>query len=490
MTETPDWLAHRAASTPRRWALRDGERRWTFAELDARASALAVWLRDRGVVPGDTVAILGANSLVYAVAVHAVARLEATLVPLNARLTGDELAWLLSDAAARLLLHDEAFEPLARAAASAAGAVAIPLPDPDSLPSGEPVRGRFRLEAPHTIVYTSGTTGRPKGAVLTFGNHLWSAMGSALNLGLRSDDVWLACLPFFHVGGLSILLRGVLYGIEVSVHRGFDAAAVNEDIDRRGVTIVSVVATMLRRMLDDRRDTPFPASLRCLLTGGGPVPRALLERCARIGAPVVQTYGLTEAASQVCTLAPDDALRKLGSAGKPIFPTEVRVVDETGSPVEPEKEGEILVRGPTVMARYHRRPEETARTLRDGWLHTGDFGYLDGEGYLYVVDRRSDLIVTGGENVAPTEVEEVLRAHPAVADAAVVGISDPEWGQRVVAAVELRPGSAVSEAELRGWCRERLAGFKVPREVRFVGELPKTASGKVLRRLVRERWAE
>ena len=486
--ETPDWLAHRAASTPRRWALREGDRRWSFAELDERVSSLGSWLRDHGVEPGSRVAVAAANSLAYAAAIHALARLGATFVPLNVRLKAEELAWQLRDAEVRLVLFDETHEALASSAAESAAVPAVPLPDLESLPSAPAIRRRFRLEAPHSLIYTSGTTGRPKGVLLTFGNHLWSATGSALNLGLRADDVWLACLPFFHVGGLSILLRSVLYGIEVSIHRGFDAAAVNEDIDERGVTIVSVVATMLRRMLDARRDAPYPPSLRCLLTGGGPVPRELLERCARIGAPVVQTYGLTEAASQVCTLSPEDALRKLGSAGKPIFPTEVRVVDETDAPVRAGEVGEIVVRGPTVMAGYHRRPAETARALRDGWLHTGDLGYLDADGYLYVVDRRSDLIVTGGENVAPIEVEEVLRRHPAVADAAVVGLPDVEWGQRVVAAVELRPGAAVAETELQAWCRERLAGYKVPREIRVVAELPKTASGKVLRRLVREGW--
>jgi O-succinylbenzoic acid--CoA ligase len=449
---------------------------------------VAAWLQDADAGDGKPVALLAWNSLRAAAAIHAVPRAGSVLVPLNARLTADELAWQLRDSQSALLLYDEANADLARAAARAAAVPAFPLPDPASLPQRPLEPADLRLDAPHSIIYTSGTTGRPKGVVLTFGNHLWSAVGSALNLGLRADDAWLACLPFFHVGGLSILLRGVLYGIEVSVHERFDAQRVNEEIDRGGITLISVVATMLRRMLDVRGDAPFPASLRCILTGGGPVPRDLLERCARIGAPVVQTYGLTEAASQVCTLAPEDALRKLGAAGKPIFPTQVRITEDSGAPCPPGVPGEILVRGPTVMAGYHRNPEATAQKVRGGWLATGDIGYLDEEGYLYVLDRREDLIVTGGENVAPAEIEGVLREHPAVADAAAVGIPDPEWGQAVVAAVELRPGAHLTPAELLAFARARLAAFKCPREIRIVTELPKTASGKVVRRLLREQW--
>lgn len=484
----PDWLAHRARSTPGRFALRAGARRWTFAELDARVSAMAAWLQDCRLEDGARVAVLGRNSLAYAAVVHAVPRAGCVLVPLNARLTPEELAWQLTDVSPAVLLYDPDHAPVAERAARAAGVPAALLPDPDALPPRVEAPRLFSLEAPHTVLYTSGTTGHPKGVVLTFGNHLWSALGSALNLGLTGDDVWLACLPFFHVGGLSILLRGVLYGIEVSVHASFDPLAVNADIDTGGVTIVSVVATMLRRMLDARGDAPFPPSLRCLLTGGGPVPLDLLERCARVGAPVVQTYGLTEAASQVCTLAPEDALRRLGSAGKPLFPTEVRVVGEDGRQLPPGVTGEIEIRGPTVMQGYLGRAEETARVLEGGWLRTGDLGYLDEEGYLYVVDRRSDLVVTGGENVAPAEVEGVLREHPSVAEAAVVGLPDPEWGERVAAAVELRPGMWTTPDALVAFCRARLAGFKVPREVRIVAELPRNAAGKVVRRLVREAW--
>jgi O-succinylbenzoic acid--CoA ligase len=233
---------------------------------------------------------------------------------------------------------------------------------------------------------------------------------------------------------------------------------------------------MLQRMLDERGQRPYPATLRCVLLGGGPAPQPLLEACAARGVPVVQTYGLTESASQVATLAPADALRKLGSAGQPLLPTELRIAS-----ANPGDVGEIVVRGPTVMRGYFNQPEQTAQALRDGWLHTGDLGYLDGEGYLYVVSRRQDLIISGGENVYPAEVESVLLAHPAVEEAAVVGLADARWGQVPAAAVKLRAGMAASEAELIDFSRARLAGYKIPQQVRFVAALPRNAAGKLLR---------
>jgi O-succinylbenzoic acid--CoA ligase len=322
--------------------------------------------------------------------------------------------------------------------------------------------------------------------MLTYGNHLWSAIGSALNLGLREDDRWLACLPLFHVGGLAILLRGAIYGTGAIVHDGFDPARINASIDRDGVTIISVVANMLQRMLDERGDRPYPPALRCVLLGGGPAPEPLLRRCAHLGVPVVQTYGLTEAASQIATLAPEDALRKLGSAGKPLFGTELRIEGPGGVTLASGGDGEIVVRGPTVTPGYFNRPEATAQAIRDGWLHTGDIGYLDAEGYLYVLDRRDDLIVSGGENVYPAEIEAVLQSHPDVLEAGVWGAPDERWGQVPVAAAVLHPGAVVTPESLLAHCRERLAAYKTPARIELRDELPRNAAGKLLRNRLRE----
>jgi len=483
--EMPDWLAARATLTPDRLALIVGGQRVTFGELDRRATSAARRLAGLGVREGDRVAVFFRGALPMAELVHVVARIGATLVPLNVRLAPAELTWQIQDIRARLLLFDS---PFSRARERGAGGVrAVHIDDfYQQCESDFAPRRRIDLAAMHTIIYTSGTTGRPKGAMLTYGNHWWSAMGSVLNLGLREDDRWLAPLPLFHVGGLSILMRSVIYGIPAIVHERFDPAAVNRALDEDGATIISVVAVQLRRMLDARGDRPYPSTLRHVLLGGGPAPLPLLEECTRRGVPVVQTYGLTETASQAVTLAPSDALRKVGSAGKPLLPMEIRV-EQDGRAMPPSEPGEIVVRGPTVTPGYADRPEETARAIRDGWLHTGDLGLLDAEGYLYVLDRRNDLIVSGGENVYPAEVEAALLAHPAVAEAGVVGMDDPAWGQVPVAYVVPRPGLPVTPDALITFCHERLAHYKVPARVTLVDALPRNASGKLLRRELRER---
>jgi O-succinylbenzoic acid--CoA ligase len=490
----PDWLAHRAATNPARAALVADGRSWTFAELDAAATRTARWLASRGVRAGDRVASLLPNGQRPALLVHATLRLGATLVPLNIRLSAAELAWQLADAAPRLLVADERTRALADQARREQPALEVAslehAPEIATATDDQDIALRFVHDenAVLAIIYTSGTTGRPKGAMLTVGNFWWSAVGSALNLGTLADDRWLACLPLFHVGGLSILLRAAIYGITAVVHDGFDAEAVNAAIDDERVTLVSVVAVTLQRMLDARDGRPYPSWLRCVLLGGGPAPRPLLERCAALGVPVVQTYGLTETTSQIATLSPEDALPKLGAAGRPLYPNEIRISTSRGD-AAPGEEGEILVRGPVVMAGYAGRPDHTARAVVDGWLHTGDIGTLDAEGYLYVLDRRDDLIVTGGENVYPAEVEAALLACPGVTEAGVIGVADASWGQRVVAIVRLATsaGSGTAEA-LRAHCRGRLAGYKVPSEIRVVDEpLPRTASGKLQRRLLSAR---
>ncbi|HZS86409.1 MAG TPA: o-succinylbenzoate--CoA ligase [Chloroflexota bacterium] len=483
--QVPDWLAARAALAPHHPALVCGGERITFAELDRRANAVARRLAGRGIAPGGRVAVLLRNGTAMAELVHGAGRAGAVLVPLNTRLAPSEIAWQVADSRARLLIHDGATRGLVASMPAPVNAEVVDITIFNEGPEASAsLREHIDLAAVHTIVYTSGTTGRPKGALLTYGNHWWSAVGSALNLGLHADDSWLAVLPLFHVGGLSILMRGAIYGMAVHIHEAFDPAAVNSAIDE-GVTIVSAVATMLRRMLDQREGRPYPRTLRHVLLGGGPAPLPLLEECARLAVPVVQTYGLTETASQAATLAPADALRKLGSAGRPLLPTELRI-ERDGMPVRAGEPGEIVVRGPTVTPGYADRPEETAAALRDGWLHTGDLGYLDDEGYLYVLDRRGDLIISGGENVYPAEVEAVLLSHPAVADAGVAAQADERWGQVPVAYVVLSPGTPCTVEELLAYCRARLAGYKVPARCIVVPALPRNAAGKLMRQRLSE----
>jgi O-succinylbenzoic acid--CoA ligase len=498
----PDWLGAQARALPRRQALVAPDGAWTFGELDRAAARTARQLASLGVREGARVALLLRNRAPYVLCAHALARLGAVMVPLNARLAPAELAWQLADADPAVLLSDGGDGDLvARAIEASRGrpglvhavtgrgaprGVGPPALD-DAPEAAISLRTDIDLSAVQGIVYTSATSGRPKGVLLTFGNHWWSAVGSALRLGLRDDDRWLAPLALWHVGGLAIVWRSAIYGITMVLHDAFDPAAVNREIDAGGATMVSMVAAMLDRVLAHRGGRPFPPSLRCVLLGGGPASPVLLETCRTLGVPVAGTYGLTETASQAATLGPEESAHTPGSAGYPLLPTQI-LIDAAGRPAAPNEIGEILVAGPTVMRGYFNRPEATAEALRGGWLHTGDVGYLDEQGRLYVVDRRDDLIVSGGENIYPAEVESVLRQHPAVADAAVVAVPDPAWGQTAVAAVVLRAGASAGDAELRAFCEEGLARYKVPRHVWFVSELPRSPGGKVLRRRVRE-WA-
>jgi O-succinylbenzoic acid--CoA ligase len=493
MDTGPNWLMRRAERTPNRLALVADGRRWTFAELLAESAGVASGLRAAGVGPGERVAIWAVNGSDFVVALGAVTLLGATAVPLNTRLTPAEATWQLADARPRLVVHDAA---LADRAVASAAAVGVPTRAARALRAaaagvrrvggadGDPPN--LDAAAVHSVVYTSGTSGRPKGALVTYGNLWHGAVAHAMTLGSASDDRWLSCLPLFHVSGLAMLTRSWLYGLPVVVHDRFDAARVNRAIDEEGVTALSVVATALARMLDERGGRPYPPSLRLVLVGGGPTPPALVERALAQGVPIATTYGLTETAAQAATLPPWEAADHVGSAGRPLLPLELRVVDvEDGA--RTLAPGEV-VRGPTVTPGYLGQPEATRRALRDGWLYTGDLGWLDADGYLFVADRREDLIVTGGENVYPAEVEAVLASHPDVEEAAVVGLPDPLWGRVVAAAVVARPGREPNPADLERHCAERLAGYKVPRRLRVVAELPHTASGKLRRVAVREGW--
>jgi o-succinylbenzoate---CoA ligase len=498
-TLLPNWLVRCSENFPQHLAVRYKDVRWTFATLERQVTRLAHQLAMFGVRPGSRVALLATNGLPYITCVHALTRLGAILVPLNTRLTLDELCWQLQDVSATLLVSDES-----HAATSLEILQVLPhlahttlltssdntdvfLHDIDEI--AVPLQPLIDLNATQAIMYTSGTTGYPKGVLITYGMQWWNAIGSALNLGHQPDDCWLACMPLFHIGGLSILMRSVIYGISVIVQEKFDPSAVNRAIREDRVTIISVVATMLQRMLvnldQEQKDARYPATLRCVLLGGGPAPRPLLEDCARRAIPVAQSYGLTEACSQAVTLAPADSLRKLGSAGRPLLPVQLRIMNEN-RPAQPEEPGTIYLKGPTITSGYADRPEATRLAFRDGWFSTGDIGYLDADGYLYVLDRRNDLIISGGENIYPAEIESVLTGYPDVEEAGVCGQDDPQWGQVPVAFIRLHAGSTADAESILEYADQHLARYKLPHAIYFVDALPRNSSGKLLRRELRK----
>jgi o-succinylbenzoate---CoA ligase len=437
-----DWLAQRSTSAPDRLALEADGAAMTYAELEAEATWIARRLAAHGVRRGSTAALTMHARREQVVIAHALMKVGARMLPLSPRLTEAERAAIVASE-----------EPI------------VDLDDPGELTQTEadlPLLGEHDMDDVCALVLTSGSSGMPKPVGLTYGNFLWNAVGSGFNIGVDPADRWLCCVPLSHVAGLGIVMRSVIYGTTAVVHDGFDVDRVATALAEERITVVSLVTTMLTRLLDAGADLSGP---RAILVGGGPVPREPLEEAIAKGATVVQTYGLTETCSQVTTLAPADAKRKLGSAGRPLLTTHLRIRD-----------GEILVQGPTIAP---------GRADEAGWLHTGDLGHIDEEGFLYVEDRIDDLIVSGGENVVPAEVEEVLLRHAAVADAAVVGREDPEWQQAVTAIVVLVDGCEATADELRRHCAEHLAGFKVPRRVELAAALPRTPSGKLLRRALR-----
>jgi len=440
------WLARAVASRPGSIALDTPEGICTYAELLIRVERAAEQLRERGAGAGARVAIALPAGLDFAYALHACLLLGAVAVPVDVRMSATEQARIAEEATA---LVDE---PL------------VVAPDEASLgPGRDACKSTHDLDAIAAVIHTSGTSSAPKPIELTYGNLLWSALGSAVALGVDPNERWLCALPPSHVGGLSILVRSVIYGTTAVLHERFETERVLHALREEGITLVSLVATTLARVLDAGLE--HPSALRCALTGGGPVPAALVERAADAGVPVGMTYGLTESCSQVTT-APVAALAEgdLG-AGPPLFCTDVRCAED----------GEILVAGPTVAP---------CALADDGWLHTGDLGALDGRGRLSVTGRKADTIVSGGENVAPSEVEAVLESHAGVLEAAVVGRPDAEWGEAVTAIVVLRNDAVGNDgASLLAHCAAVLAPYKVPKQILLRAEpLPRTRSGKLLRR--------
>jgi O-succinylbenzoic acid--CoA ligase len=416
------WLTRAARRAPDRIAVETPERAVSYRELDRLAGAGA---RELGVPTGSRVAIALAPGLDFVIALHACLRAGAVAVPVDLRDPTPAGA--------------PSWDAIVEAALSCRG--------PELAGVGH------ELSASALIVRTSGTSAEPKEVPLTYGNFLWNAIGSAVALGLDPAERWLCTLPLVHVGGLSIILRSAIYGTTAVVHERFESDAALDALMTREITLVSVVATTLRRLLD--AGLAHPPALRCALAGGGPVPEGLLERARGVGVSVSQTYGLTEACSQVATQTPGE--RGVDS-GPRLFCTRVALAPD----------GEILVSGPTVSP-----------AVAGGVLATGDLGELGADGSLRVSGRRADTIISGGENVSPSEVEAALEEHPAVLEAGVYGVADERWGEAVHAVVVAR--SAVSEAELRAHCAARLAGFKVPKRIDFVQRLERTESGKLQR---------
>jgi fatty-acyl-CoA synthase len=462
-------LRDRARTTPDRVAIDSDSGLVTYAELDRRSEELAAALLARGLARGDRVATLTANSPEHVVVFFACAKAGLCLLPLNWRLAPAELGYMLGDAEPALFLA----APERAALAAATGFPYEPLSDTSSARhSTGPIETGAGEDDALLLVYTSGTTGRPKGALLTQANCFWTNLSFDLVAGVGGDDVVLQVLPQYHVGGWNV--QAVLAwwkGARVVLEAAFDPSRCLRLIEEKRITtMMGVPATYLFMAQDPAFETADLSSLRTAVVGGAPMPVKLLETWRRRGVSIVQGYGLTEAAPNVLCLPPEEAVRRAGSAGKPYPLVDVRLAPD----------GELQVRGPNVFAGYWRNPEATRDVFtEDGWLRTGDIAERDDEGFYRIRGRLKDMYISGGENVYPAEVENVLAAHPAVADAAVVGVPDDHWGEAGVAFVVL--AAEAGEEELIAHCRGRLAAFKVPRAVRFLDVLPRSAMNKVLK---------
>ncbi len=486
----PDWLSRQASVLPDHLAVCAEEGQLTYRELFHRAMCTADQLQENGVGPGMHIAVLMKSGFWFVQTVHALIQAEAVLVPINWRLTKAEMLFQMEDASVTHILYDGPFAQMAKDIADHTRRPVRILNVTDLVAQADKRSVVERhttidLGAVQGVVYTSGTTGFPKGAQVTYRNHLFNTFGVGIQFGLRSSDKWLVPMPLFHVGGLAVLMRSVIYGLTLVIHSTFSASDVNRALDDDGISIVSIVPTMLSRMLSLREGEKYPDSLRVVFLGGSPTPPQLLEQALALEVPIFQSYGLTESDSTVCILDVAEARQKFGSVGKPLLASEVSIWNHDKIIAEPNVEGEIIIRGPTVISGYLNRADANETLFVDGWLHTGDMGYLDDTGYLYVLDRRSDLIVSGGENIYPTEIEAVLLAHPNVEAVGVVGRADLEWGQVPVAFVQMRPGTHASEAELRCYCYDKLAKYKIPVAFHEMNPLPRNASGKLLRKSLR-----
>lgn len=468
--ETQKWLLKQAATLPNQTAIDDGNERLSFAELKKQVEVLVGKIDHLN--PGSRVGLLATNTLMSYKLALAIMCSGRTIVWLNWRLAGEELERQIKDSGLQLcLVENSLWRSGMTNPFKSYSAFLITSADPGEL---IPV---FKSNWVASIMYTSGTTGKPKGVLQTFGNHFYSAVSSALNLGLSSADKWLCVAPIFHISGFSIIMRGLIYGMTVRLVEKFRAEEIERILANETVTIMSVVPFMLKKLIQqqNKTNTHYNSAFRCMLLGGGTIDRETLEICLQRSIPVVQCYGMTETCSQIVALRSADALLKLGSVGQPLFSTQLKL----------SKDGEILLKTPALTPGYLNLPDKLPSKMIDGWYRTGDIGHLDKEGYLYIDGRADEMLISGGENIFPQEVEQVYQRYPQINEVAVVGQTDPVWGQVPVAFVV--SDRRLSTTKLMNYGYEHLARYKVPQHYIFVSELPKNASGKIRRFMLREK---
>lgn len=498
------FLATRARMSPQQEMLYDvkAERRFTFDDANTRANQLCHALAGMGLEPGDRVAVLAYNGHQFVESFFGPAKVGLVVMPLNWRLTADELAFILKDGGAKALIFDTDFTALAEdlRARGAVGSdvehwIAIGTEAPDfarhyeRLLAQQPGDEPAELAAAQDnlfIMYTSGTTGLPKGVVHTHETVFWAIITMVNTGDIRGTDRYLLLLPLFHVGALAPMIGAVYRGNTMIILRDFDPLKVWQLFESERIDTTLAVPAMLNFMLQvPGREKYDHSSVRNIICGAAPVPVATINAYIDLGVEIHQVYGLTESGGPGCLIVGEDSLAHVGSAGRAFFHTEAKIVDGHGDTVATGEAGEILLRGRHIMKEYWNRPDATAETLQDGWLHTGDIARMDDEGFITICDRKKDMIISGGENVYPAEIENVLMQHEGVADAAVIGLPSEKWGESPMAIV-IRADASLDDAAVLAFCQGKLARFKQPTAVRFVDSIPRNPSGKILKRLLRD----
>ena len=494
-------LAHHAERSPDAvMTIFEGES-LTYAAMAARVAALASGLAGRGIAAGDVVALLSYNCPEFLEVLFAANYLGAIAMPINWRLAAPEVRYILEHSGTGALVCDEVLVSLADEAVARHDGTLVRVMIGGAAVGGWTTMADVHAGSPavepvpaagddvHRLMYTSGTTGRPKGVMLTHANLAWKNMAHTLEFGFTRAERGLACGPLYHVGALDLTTTSLLAaGATIIIHRGFDAAAVVDEIEQSRVTTVWLAPAMVNAIMElpdlDQRDL---SSVRVIINGGEKMPIPLIQRIQRVfpSAWFADAYGMTETVSGDTFLDRDSIVTKLGSVGRPCLYLELDVWDEDGNTVPAGEQGEIVMRGPKVFKGYWRDPAATKAAFTHGWFHSGDIGVRDGDGYLFIVDRLKDMIVSGGENIASSEIDRVLHEHDAVLEAAVVGRPDERWGEVPVAFIALREGAEATPDELVAYCQGQLARFKVPKAVTFVDTLPRNPSGKILKRELR-----
>jgi O-succinylbenzoic acid--CoA ligase len=462
---------------------------YTFLNIYRNANRVAEFLSEKGVVSGNRIGVLLSTSTEYIYLIFALMKLRAIIVPMNTRLTINELNWQISKVEISKLVYNKEFKDLVLSLSEINGSIIsidsdlinyhsdIPLEI-----SSEHISDTQENSLTHCIIFTSGTTKSPKGVTLSYTNHLAHFEGHADRLPMKKGDRWLNCIPLYHVGGLQIILRCLIFGMPVVLHGRFEIDVITNSIYNDNITIISLVPTMLKRILKttELQDT----NLRCILLGGAKTTLDLVNQSIALNLPICTTYGMTESNSQICTILTEDLKRKPESVGKPVFGLSLIIVNDNDEVLGSNEIGEICVRGPSITKGYYNLSKKNSQSFVGDHFKTGDLGYIDKDGDLFVLQRRVDLIISGGENVFPSEVEKVLLEHESISNVIVFGEEDDEWGQIVAAA--LITDEILSMIELTEYCKKYLAGYKIPRNYYILSEFEETSSGKIIRQKVIE----